>query len=278
MILTGSPRGTPVMTIHATDEDTGSNGEITYRLQSPSQLFRIDAKTGEITLTKNYGLESPKSLSLTIIASDGALPSTRKSSTISLTIIGSRSLRGLSFENELYESVVVENSPIGTPIVTVGLNGDPQDKVEYHIIGCESQFGKGRGLFTIDKYTGQVTTSGQVDRETEGSTIIVHVVALIGDSKMSETKIKIECQDENDSKPIFDPNFNLELSEAYLPGHQLGYVRASDPDLNAIITYSLGLASQSFLNIDAQSGAITLTSSIDREVIDHLEVSTVWKI
>ena len=89
---------------------------------------------------------------------------------------------------------------------------------------------------------------------------------------MSTTKINVECQDENDSKPEFDPNFNLELSEAFLPGRQLGYVRANDADLNAIITYSLGLASQNYLNIDAQSGAITLTSSIDREILDHLEV------
>ena len=102
---------------------------------------------------------SPQSISLTVIASDGALPSTRKSSSISLSIIGSRTLPGLSFETESYKAVVVENSPVGTPIVTVSLNGDPLEKVEYHIIGCESQdAGKDRGLFNIDKFTGQVTT------------------------------------------------------------------------------------------------------------------------
>ena len=102
---------------------------------------------------------SPQSISLTVIASDGALPSTRKSSSISLSIIGSRTLPGLSFETESYNAVVVENSPVGTPIVTVSLNGDPLEKVEYHIIGCESQdAGKDRGLFNIDKFTGQVTT------------------------------------------------------------------------------------------------------------------------
>ena len=96
---------------------------------------------------------------MTVIASDGALPSTRKSSSISLSIIGSRTLPGLSFETESYNAVVVENSPVGTPIVTVSLNGDPLEKVEYHIIGCESQdAGKDRGLFNIDKFTGQVTT------------------------------------------------------------------------------------------------------------------------
>ena len=102
---------------------------------------------------------SPQSISLTVIASDGALPSTRKSSSISLSIIGSRTLPGLSFETDSYNAVVVENSPVGTPIVTVSLNGDPLEKVEYHIIGCESQdAGKDRGLFNIDKFTGQVTT------------------------------------------------------------------------------------------------------------------------
>ena len=111
------------------------------------------------SITYIFPFFSPQSISLTVIASDGALPSTRKSSSISLSIIGSRTLPGLSFETESYNAVVVENSPVGTPIVTVSLNGDPLEKVEYHIIGCESQdAGKDRGLFNIDKFTGQVTT------------------------------------------------------------------------------------------------------------------------
>ena len=57
MVYARSPSGTPITTIHATDKDTGSNGAITYRFQSPSQMFQINSKTGEIKLTKDYGPE-----------------------------------------------------------------------------------------------------------------------------------------------------------------------------------------------------------------------------
>ena len=144
------------------------------------------------------------------------------------------------------------------------MNGDPQERVQFFVVGCESENGKGRGLFTIDKYTGQVITDNEIDREVEGSTIILHIIALIGQDKMSGTKVKITLQDENDSKPEFDPNLNIVLSEAFLPGHKIGFVKATDADLNSILTYSLSLPTQNFLNIDAQSGELTMTSSIKR--------------
>ena len=118
------------------------------------------------------------------------------------------------------------------------MNGDPQERVQYFVVGCESERGKDRGLFTIDKYTGQVITENEIDREIEGSTIILHIIALIGQDKMSGTKVKISLQDENDSEPVFDLNFDLVLSEAYLPGHKIGFAKATDADLNSILTYS----------------------------------------
>ena len=272
LVLTGSRRGTPILTIKATDLDDSSNGAITYRLQQSSRMFQLDSISGEVTLSQDYNDDFVEPLTFNVIASDEAVPSVRKSSTATVTVIGGRPQPGLSFSTELYEATVVENSPVGTPVITLSLNGDPQERVQYFIVGCESEFGKDRGLFSIDKNSGQIITSTNIDRETEGSTMVIHVIALIGQDKMSGTKIKVTCQDENDSKPEFDKSFNIDLSEAYLPGHQLGYARASDPDLNSILSYSLGLASQSFLNIDSQSGELTLTSSIDREVINHLEV------
>ena len=74
------------------------------------------------------------------------------------------------------------------------MNGDPQERVQFFVVGCESEKGKGRGLFTIDKYTGQVITDNEIDRKVEGSTIILHIIALIGQDKMSGTKVKIILQ------------------------------------------------------------------------------------
>ncbi len=272
LILTGSPRGTNILKIKGMDADAGSNAAITYKLREPSRLVKLDPVSGQLSLLQDYQDQIRDPLSLTVIASDGAVPSVRKSSTTTITIIGSRPNPGLSFDSELYEATITENSPIGTPVTTVNLNGSPQERINYYIVGCESQKGKERGLFSIDKNSGQVLTSRMIDRELEGSNIMIHIIALIGSDKMSGTKVKINLQDENDSQPEFDPGFDLKLSEAYLPGHQLGFAKASDPDLNSILTYSLSLPSQNFMTIDAQSGELKLTSTLDREQIDQVEV------
>ena len=265
-------RGSVLMTVHAEDKDSGSNAAISYRLQQLSPLVSIDSISGKVSLIQDYQRQLDEPLTLTVIASDGAVPSARKSSTATLTFIEGRPLPGLSFATDLYEATLKENEPLETLVLSASLNGNPQEKVEYYIIGCESEKGQERGLFTIDKFTGEMKTNQIIDRETEGSTILVQIIALIGSDKMSQTKAKILLEDENDSEPIFSPDFDLTLSESYLPGHKLGFAQATDADLNAILTYSLGLTSQNFLKIDAQSGELSLTSSIDRETTPQLEV------
>ena len=85
--------------------------------------------------------------------------------------------------------------------------------------------------------------------------------------------MKITCLDENDTAPKFDENMNIFLSEAFLPGHQIATVKAIDDDLNSILTYSLGLTSQSFMKIDSQTGELSLTQSVDRELYENVELS-----
>ena len=99
-------------------------------------------------------------------------------------------------------------------------------------------------------------------------------------------QMDIAIVDENDSPPTFDKNFMIRLSESFNPGHQIARVQATDEDLNSDLTYSISLSTQAFMQIDAKSGILTLTRSIDRETYDSIEVaiqvsdgvrSTEWK-
>lgn len=47
------PAGSPVITVTATDRDSGENGKITYRVKSSTRgAFYIDPSNGKITLCK----------------------------------------------------------------------------------------------------------------------------------------------------------------------------------------------------------------------------------
>ena len=142
-----------------------------------------------------------------------------------------------SFSQNLYSGSVRENTPVGTPIGAVQLEGggaDSQDEVEVYVSDCRSSArGRHRGLFDVDRTSGQVRTASIVDREQEGSEVIIDIVAISTlDGSMATTQMKVDIIDENDSAPYFDPDFRIRLSEAYNPGHQVARVQARDSDLN----------------------------------------------
>ena len=78
-----------------------------------------------------------------------------------------------SFSQNLYSGSVRENTPVGTPIGAVQLEGggaDSQEEVEFYVSDCRSSArGRHRGLFDVDRTSGQVRTASIVDREQEGS-------------------------------------------------------------------------------------------------------------
>ena len=282
LLLPGTPKGSNILTVRATDLDASSNGAVTYKIQddgSPGsqrarRFFNLDSITGQLVLNQDVPLPERDPLQMIVVASDGAVPSVRKSSTATITVVGGRQQPGPSFTTELYEARINENSPVGTPVGTVDLTDSPTSggRPQFYIVGCESERGKERGLFEVDKYSGQVRTVREIDREVEGSTILIHIVALVGGNLMSGCKMKVTCLDENDTAPKFDENMNILLSEAFLPGHHVATAKAIDDDLNSILTYSLGLVTQSFMKIDSQTGDLTLTQSIDREQYESAEV------
>jgi len=55
-VMEGAPNGTPVIKVHATDEDKGVNGQVKYSIvQQPNQKgakFTVDQETGEVITNK----------------------------------------------------------------------------------------------------------------------------------------------------------------------------------------------------------------------------------
>ena len=76
-----APNGSPVITVHATDEDKGGNGQVRYSIvQQPNQKgtkFTVDQETGEVTTNKVFDREGEdgKFVSVTVKATDNGDPS-----------------------------------------------------------------------------------------------------------------------------------------------------------------------------------------------------------
>lgn len=77
----GAPNGSPVIKVHATDEDKGVNGQVKYSIvQQPNQKgtkFTVDEETGEVSTNKVFDREGDdgKFVSVTVKATDQGEPS-----------------------------------------------------------------------------------------------------------------------------------------------------------------------------------------------------------
>ena len=272
VVLPGTRAGATVARLEAEDEDAGSNGAVTFELGSQAtNFFDLNRRTGELTLTRDVATPDRDPVYLEVIAKDEAVQSARRSATTTLTIVGGRSQPGPSFSKELYRVSVKENSPMGTPVGSVQLEGSPGG-ARFYLVGCDSSKGQNRGIFVVDPVSGQVRTGGRVDRETEGDLVVLQIVAIDGEG-MSSGKMEVTVLDENDSPPVFGDTLALKLSEAFLPGQHLANIRATDDDLDPVLKYSLDLRSQTFMAIDENSGAMRMIQSIDREEFEYFELT-----
>ena len=275
VVLPGTRAGATVATLEAEDEDAGSNGAVTFEVGSDpaaSNLYDLNRRTGKLTLIRDVATPDRGPFYLEVIAKDEAVQSARRSATTTLTIVGGGSQPGPSFSKELYRVSVKENSPMGTPVGSVQLEGSSSGGARFYLVACDSSKGQNRGIFVVDPVSGQVRTGGQVDRETEGDLVVLQIVAIDGD-RMSSTKMEVAVLDENDSAPIFGNDLVLKLSEAFLPGQHLSNIRATDDDLDPVLKYSLDLRSQTFMAIDENSGAMSMIQSIDREEFEYFELT-----
>ncbi|XP_018535394.2 protocadherin beta-1-like [Lates calcarifer] len=136
-ILENSPKGTSITTVSASDKDIGSNGELSY-LISPSkrllyELFRIDSKSGEITLNGEIDYEKANIYQIDIeVVDSGGLSDSTKVIVDVIDINDNNPHINIVSKSES----ILEDSPPNTVIAMLSIN-DPDSenngKVECNI-------------------------------------------------------------------------------------------------------------------------------------------------
>ena len=92
--MEGAPNGTPVLRVHATDDDKGANGQVKYSIvQQPNQKgakFTVDPESGEVITNKVFDREGDdgKFVSLTVKATDHGDPPLEGVCSFNVEILG----------------------------------------------------------------------------------------------------------------------------------------------------------------------------------------------
>ena len=275
------PENTDLSALHtfvAVDADSGANGKITYSIMAGDEKnrFSVDAHTGQLSASP-LDHEDKSKYVLTIKAEDQGRP--RQSVTCDVTIrVTDRNDNDPVFTQTRYQARIKENVAKGSTVTHVeakdsdkGLNA----KVSYSIQnGTEWIFG-------IDKDSGEIYTTGNLDREKNEvyTLVVVAVDEGVEDTRMSTSTVTITLDDENDEQPRFVKYpFMAQIENTHAVGEPIVKVRAEDNDkgANAKITYSLLASSEyaNMFNIDTNTGEISSKVGLTTEEgkMFHLEV------
>ncbi|XP_018058154.1 PREDICTED: protocadherin-like wing polarity protein stan [Atta colombica] len=288
-IREGVPVGSTVITVKATDQDTGRNAEVEYSIVSitagssithmeDAATFRIDPRSGVVTTRTPLDREQTEIYTVVLSVTDQATsPSTRRSSNATLVVrVLDDNDNYPQFTERTYSATVPEDldyttNPVIARIRAMDADAGANAAVRYAIIGGNTQ-----NTFSIDSMNGDVALVKPLDYESTRSYKIV-IRAQDGGSpaRSNTTQLLVMVRDVNDNAPRFyTSHFQESVSESVPMGYSILRVQAYDADEgnNALIKYTIGArdftgaSTENFpITVKAETGWIYTTKQLDRE-------------
>ena len=252
-----SANSTIVGTVVAIDPfDAPSPNNITYSITggNDSGAFAINSVTGEISVVDNAPLdfEVNPSFTLEITATDDGVAPLASTANVTITLTNENEAPTMP-DDTLF---VDENSPNGTVVGTVSA-GDPDagDTFTFTITA-----GNLLGIYAIDN-NGQITVADNTNLNYENVNNAILTIEVEDAQGLTDTAtITINVNNVNEA-PVINDN-GTTLAENSSNGTVVGTITGYDPDLLAILSYSItGGTGAAYFAIDPSSGEITVTDN-----------------
>ncbi|KAH0618154.1 hypothetical protein JD844_017140 [Phrynosoma platyrhinos] len=268
-----APVGSSVLQVVATDNDEGTNAQISYHFTNMHQeqnKFKVDPANGMITLMETLDFEEAKEYIMTVAAKDGGGLVTHCKVEIQV-----------ADENDNPPDVTLvslfspipENSQAGVLIALIKVNdkdADDNGKVTCYL-GNDLTF---KIRPSSNNYY-KILTENPLDREKSPEYNITITATDNGTPPLSTYKTFIlQISDINDNAPAFEKStYSIYVPENNPSGASIFNIKAFDPDVakNAKITYSIlssniqELPISSYISINSETGTIYAQRSFDYE-------------
>ena len=264
------PENTPTSTSifnmrdHVTDQDTGSNGQVSFAFDSVYPNFAIDSSTGIVTLVQSVDYESnTRMYTLDVLATDGNMRTSSAILVVSVTPINEFSPVPVpEFRTQITLSPV---DYIGVDLFDFRAEDEDDGvdgMVEYNIYNDEH-------LFTIDRTSGMVRNLGSL---TDGTsvTVIIGAYDLGTPLRSSNTTVSVTIEDPGTSVPTFS-SVPTTINQPEGPGVNipLGTFRANMAQTHHIVRHN---GSEGMFSITEVGGQINLQQALDYETNTRYEL------
>ncbi|XP_046828165.1 protocadherin-like wing polarity protein stan isoform X1 [Vespa crabro] len=295
----GVPVGSTVVTVKATDQDTGRNADVEYSIVSTSgggmtvhaedtSTFRIDPRSGVVTTRMPLDREKTEIYTVILCVSDLATPpSTRKTANATLIVRvlddndNYPQFTERTFSVAIPEDLDYTSNPIVARIRATDADAGNNAAVRYAIIGGNTQ-----NTFSIDNMSGDVALVKPLDYESMRSYKIV-IRAQDGGTppRSNTTQLLVHVKDVNDNAPRFyTSHFQDAVAENVPIGYSVLKVQAYDADegVNAQIKYTIasrdfsGASTDNFpITVNPDTGWIYTTKQLDREECSRYQFTVI---
>ncbi|CAI9733445.1 protocadherin beta-15-like [Octopus vulgaris] len=243
-------RHLPILTLKATDQDSGDNGKISYHFNHKTsrniqKYFVLDKKTGDLFLHDNFQFTKKQSYKLFIEAQDGGNPPLKTVARVHIYVINNRNtapLINIDFVSPLSESsaAVPEDSEVDSFIAYVMVT-DTDSGPNGEVI-CDLKHDKFK-LAKIDSKEYKMIVKGHLDREIRDHYKVSIVCHDMGSPQLESKKyFSVKVTDVNDVEPHFTKEtFQFLTYENQKVDFPIGFINATDPDLGdgGQLTYSI---------------------------------------
>lgn len=271
--------GTSILQVHATDADANENGEVEYsinRRQSDKEgMFRIDSKTGLISVNRPLDFETKEVHELVVVAKDHGVQPLETTAFVSIRVTDvndNQPTINVIFLSDDATPKISEMAQPGEFVARISVN-DPDSKTEYSNVNVTLEGGEGHfGLATQDNIIYLVIVALPIDREQKPNYTLSVIATDTGTPPLHASRtFHLRVTDINDNAPEFKESvYYANVLEVADPGTSVFQVTAVDIDEgeNSVLTYSLQENTEThvpWFQIDSRSGLITTKAHIDCE-------------
>ncbi|XP_037003517.2 protocadherin beta-10 [Artibeus jamaicensis] len=204
-IIENTAEGTTFRLERAQDSDGGLNGIQNYTINANS-FFHIkindsdaDMIYPELVLDKALDREKQQELSLTLTALDGGSPPRSGTSTIRIVILDVND-NAPQFSQAVYQTQVLENSPVGSIIAKVSagdIDSGVYADISYSFFDASEDI---RTTFQINPFSGEIVLRVLLDYELVKS-YKISIQAIDGGGLFARCTVLVEVLDANDNPP-----------------------------------------------------------------------------
>ena len=261
--------GTPVLTLSASDVDSGSNAELIFSLThlDVPLSFTVNHSSGVVATGSAFsGVE--QSYVIAAAVSDRGAPQPRSdTTTIFITVVPDNNYAPQFSEPGGYSVVVPETLPTGGFVMQI-FASDPDSTDSQLTFSIAS--GDPEEIFTIDPSTGILTLSGSLDYQEQS----LHQLEVTAEddgtpSRISPVAVNISVQDVNNHAPLFEePAYQVSIFENTTVASSVLQVSASDEDaaeLTYLLTVNAYQSGSPLFSLDSATGLLSTAAALDRE-------------